>query len=171
MGTTTVWIGMGSNQGDRRAVLQSALVLMRENGIAVERVSHTYETEPVGFTSEAHFLNLVAEAKWSGSAEDLLAVLLIIERRLGRVRSGLQRYESRTIDLDILLFGTEVINTPELIIPHPKMTERGFVLVPLNELIPSYIHPLSGDRIDRLLESCIDGKASFIRHKPLSVNP
>jgi 2-amino-4-hydroxy-6-hydroxymethyldihydropteridine diphosphokinase len=168
---TTVWIGMGSNTGDRRAALQSALDEMRRNGIAVGRVSHTYETEPVGFVSEERFFNLIAEAKWDGSAQELLTVLLSIERRLGRVRSGVQRYESRSIDLDIVLFGREVINTSELTIPHPRMAERGFVLVPLNELIPSYIHPVLDIRIDRLLETRIDGIASFVRHKPLSINP
>lgn len=162
---------MGSNQGNRRALLQSALDAMRENGAVVSRVSHTYETEPVGFASEEHFLNLVAEIEWPGTAHDLLALLMKIEQRFGRVRSGLQRYESRTIDLDIVLFGTEVINTPELIIPHPRMAERGFVLVPLNELIPSYIHPVAGVEISSLLKGCVDAKAAFIRHKPLSVNP
>jgi 2-amino-4-hydroxy-6-hydroxymethyldihydropteridine diphosphokinase len=167
---TKAWIGMGSNQGDRMAVLQSALDRLQENGLRILRVSHTYETEPVGFESDTRFLNAVAEAEWSETAASLLKVLLETEAALGRTRNASERYSSRTIDLDILLFGEEVINIPELFIPHPRMAERRFVLEPLNELIPSYIHPVLQLRIDRLLEGCVDGNQPFIRHKRLYIN-
>lgn len=161
---------MGSNQGDRIAVLQSALDRMQEKGARVLRVSGTYETEPVGFESDTQFLNAVAEVEWSETALLLLKVLLETEAALGRTRSTSERYSSRTIDLDILLFGEEVINIPELVIPHPKMAERRFVLEPLNELIPSYIHPVLHRRIDRLLEGCIDDNPPFVLHKRLYIN-
>lgn len=164
------WIGMGSNSGERLELLQSALDRMAANGIRLLRVSDVYETEPVGFSADTHFLNMVAEVAWPGSAFALLEILMKIESELGRTRNGLQRYESRTMDLDILLFSQEVINSTSLVIPHPKMAERRFVLEPLNELIPSYIHPVLKAEIGELLKSCIDKNGPFIRLKPLYIN-
>jgi 2-amino-4-hydroxy-6-hydroxymethyldihydropteridine diphosphokinase len=164
------WIGMGSNSGNRLELLQSALDLMAANGIALLKVSHVYETEPVGFVADTHFMNLVAEVAWPGTHLALLEILMKIENQLGRTRNGLQRYESRTMDLDILLFSQEVINSASLVIPHPRMAERRFVLEPLNELIPSYIHPVLKAPISELLESCIDKNGSFVRLKPLYIN-
>lgn len=161
---------MGSNQGDRLELLQSALDRMTANGITLLRVSGVYETEPVGFVSDTRFLNTVAEIGWSDTAFTLLETLMKIEKQLGRTRNGLQRYESRTIDLDILLFSQEVINSSSLMIPHPRLAERRFVLEPLNELIPSYIHPVLKAPIRELLESCIDQNRSFVRLKPLYIN-
>jgi len=170
MNKTTVWIGMGSNLGDRMETLQAALNQLQENGAELTRVSHTYETEPVGFESEHLFLNAVVEAKWSGDAFSLLNILMKTEVFLGRMRSSEQRYSERTIDLDILLFGEEVINTETLVIPHPRMAERRFVLEPLNELIPRYIHPVLELEIDQLLKGCIDKTPAFVLHKRLYIN-
>lgn len=171
MEASKAWIGMGSNQGERLQSLQEALRMLDAGGARVLRVSSVYETVPHGFDSDTLFLNAAAEVEWNASAEALLELLLQTEQVLGRVRPAGERYGSRTIDLDLLLFGEEVINISGLIVPHPRMAERRFVLDPLNELIPSYIEPVSGQTIAGLLESCIDENESFIHDKALSINP
>lgn len=166
-----VWIGMGSNEGDRLGYLQSAIdALLSQPRIKPIAVSKVVETEPLGFDSSDLFLNAVIGIRWTGKATDLLTLLLSIETQLGRTRSASERYSSRTIDLDLLLFGQEVINTNELVVPHPRMLERRFVLEPLNELIPSYIHPVKHQRLSELLKSCIDESEVFIHAKALSIN-
>ncbi|MDH4471221.1 MAG: 2-amino-4-hydroxy-6-hydroxymethyldihydropteridine diphosphokinase [Fluviicola sp.] len=166
-----VWIGMGSNEGDRFAYLQSAInVLLSHSEIQLIAVSKVVETEPLGFDSSDLFLNAVIGIRWTGKATDLLTLLLSIETQLGRTRSESERYSSRTIDLDLLLFGQEVINSDQLVVPHPRMLERRFVLEPLNELIPSYIHPINHQRLSELLKSCIDESEVFIHAKALSIN-
>jgi len=161
---------MGSNQGDRFELLQQAIYLMAEHSIHVQRTSAVYETIPVGFESDTTFLNAVIEVRFKGSPKDLLDSLLQLETTLGRKRTVNNRYESRTIDLDILLVETEVINKPELIVPHSKMHERCFVLLPLNELIPSYIHPILKTTIEQLTIGCIEEKSAFVHDKALSIN-
>lgn len=162
---------MGSNEGDRFGYLQSAIdTLLSHPGIQPIAVSKVVETEPLGFDSSDLFLNAVIGIRWSGKATDLLTLLLSIEAQLGRTRSESERYSSRTIDLDLLLFGQEVINSDQLVIPHPRMLERRFVLEPLNELIPSYIHPVKQLRLSELLKSCIDESEVFIHAKALSIN-
>jgi len=167
---TKAWIGIGSNMGDRMKHFRIALRLMDEKGIRVVRTSSVYETQPVGFSSDALFLNAVIETEWNGTPEELLNQLLRIETEAGRTRSETERYISRPLDLDILLFGKEVINSSELIIPHPRFHERAFVLYPLNELIPSYIHPILKNSIADLKSVCIDRNGVFVHDKPLSVN-
>jgi 2-amino-4-hydroxy-6-hydroxymethyldihydropteridine diphosphokinase len=136
----TAYIGLGSNLGDRLGYLQSAVDRLHETtGIRVTRVSRVYETAPVGVTEQPDFLNLVAELRTTLSAEAILDVLLSVERSLRRVR--LVRWGPRTIDLDLLLYGEETINRPSLIVPHPRMTERAFVLVPLGELAGNHRIP------------------------------
>lgn len=165
------WIGMGSNEGDRFGYLQSAIdALLSHPGIQPIAVSKVVETEPLGFDSSDLFLNAVIGIRWTGNATDLLTVLLSIETQLGRIRSETERYSSRTIDLDLLLFGQEVINSDQLVIPHPRMLERRFVMEPLNELIPSYIHPVKHLWLSKLLTSCIDESEVFIHAKALSIN-
>lgn len=168
---TEAWIGIGSNTGDRLAYLQAAVdALLAHPGIRPVAVSSVVETEPWGFDSPDLFLNAVIGIKWTGKALDLLAVLLSVETQLGRVRTETERYASRTIDLDLLLFEQEVINSEQLEVPHPRMHERRFVLEPLNELIPSHIHPVKHLRLSELLNSCIDESKVFIHAKPLSIN-
>jgi 2-amino-4-hydroxy-6-hydroxymethyldihydropteridine diphosphokinase len=165
------WIGMGSNEGDRLGYLQSAInALLSHPGIQPIAVSKVVETEPLGFESSDLFLNAVIGIRWTGKATNLLTLLLSIETQLGRTRNESERYSSRTIDLDVLLFGQEVINTNELVVPHPRMLERRFVLEPLNELIPSYIHPVKHQRLSELLKNCIDESEVFIHAKALSIN-
>lgn len=169
MNATTAWIGMGSNMGDRLAYLQLAIDELQRYG-RVLRASSVYETEPVGFETDNPFLNAVAEVAWEGSAEELMTTLLQIELELGRTRSETERYTSRPIDLDILLWDQEVINNDRLTVPHPRMHERNFVLVPLNELIPAHLHPVLNQTVTALLERCVDENAVFIHDKALSVN-
>lgn len=166
----TAWIGLGSNQGDRFDNLQQAIRAFNSHSIYPKAVSRVYETEPLGFTADTSFLNAVAEIQFHGSAAELLTHLQQIEQQLGRVRHAVQRYSSRTIDLDILFFGEEVINTHELVIPHPHITHRRFVLDPLTDLIPSYKHPILQITITQIKENCIDKNPSLIHPKPLSIN-
>lgn len=171
MQQTIVWIGLGSNLGDRATALQQAIdLLQQDERLNILRTSSLYETEPVGFESENRFLNAAAELSWKGNAVELLALLLQTEQALGRSRTSGIRYESRSIDLDILFFGEEVINNSQLQVPHPRMQERRFVLLPLNELIPSYIHPILKQSVAELVHFCTDNCEVFIHAKPLSVN-
>lgn len=144
------FIALGSNMGDREERLRSALRMLNEHPrIHVIRLSSIYETEPVGYLDQPAFLNAVAAVNTDLQAEELLRILLDTELALGRKREI--RYGPRTIDLDLLLFGSEVIEVttePELLIPHPRMLERAFVLVPLLDVcegavIPGLEEPLS----------------------------
>jgi len=128
----------------RETMLRRALDLLAdEPGVELRRVSTFRETEPVGFLDQPPFLNAAAELETELSAPDLLARLLDVERRLGRVR-GDARFGPRTIDLDLLLYGEEEIDEPGLRIPHPRLAERAFVLRPLAELEPDLVVPGKG---------------------------
>jgi 2-amino-4-hydroxy-6-hydroxymethyldihydropteridine diphosphokinase len=145
-----VHIGLGGNLGDREATLRAALDrLGSEDGIEVVRVSSLRETDPVGYTDQPRFLNGVAELETELAPRELLERLLAVERDLGRVREG-PRYGPRTIDLDLLLYGDAVVDEPGLRIPHPRMTERRFVLEPLAELEPDLVIPGRGRLRDLL---------------------
>ena len=134
----SAWIALGSNLGDRAAQLSSALrMLRRDAGAQLLAISSLYETEPIGLPGAPEFLNAVAEIRTSLSPEELLEVCLRIEKRLGRVRTG--QLDSRTLDLDLLLYGDERRSTGRLILPHPRMAERGFVLQPLAEIAPDVL--------------------------------
>jgi 2-amino-4-hydroxy-6-hydroxymethyldihydropteridine diphosphokinase len=144
-----VWIGLGSNVGDRRAHLEGALdALRRHPSISVERVSSFIETEPVGGPTQGPFLNGAAELRTMLKPAALLEVLLDVERRGGRLRQ--QRWGPRTIDLDILIWEGRVVSSPGLKIPHPRMAERAFVLGPLAQIAPELVHPVLGRRIREL---------------------
>jgi 2-amino-4-hydroxy-6-hydroxymethyldihydropteridine diphosphokinase len=149
--TTTAYIALGSNLGDRRAYLEQALAaLRRPPGLAVTRVSSFYETEPVGGPpGQGRYLNAVAELETQREAEDLLRVLLEVEQDLGRVREV--RDGPRTIDLDLLFFGERVCATADLTLPHPRLHERLFVLQPLGEIAPGLVHPVLKRTIADLL--------------------
>jgi 2-amino-4-hydroxy-6-hydroxymethyldihydropteridine diphosphokinase len=139
-----VHIGLGANLVDREATIRAALErLDAEEGIEVVRVSSLRETDPVGYEDQPRFLNGVAELETELSPGELLERLLAVERDLGRVRQG-PRYGPRTIDLDLLLYGDALVDEPGLEIPHPRMTERRFVLEPLAELDPDRVVPGRG---------------------------
>jgi 2-amino-4-hydroxy-6-hydroxymethyldihydropteridine diphosphokinase len=148
-----VWIGLGSNLDDPRVNLHLALAAIgRECRIA--RVSSLYSTEPVGYADQGWFMNAAAEVWTTKSPRGLLAFLQHVETSLGRTRDV--RFGPRTIDLDILLWGDAVIDEEGLIVPHPRMHERRFVLEPLNELAPELKHPQLGKTMAELRASCPD---------------
>jgi 2-amino-4-hydroxy-6-hydroxymethyldihydropteridine diphosphokinase len=136
----TVYLSLGSNLGNRQSNLDQALKLISER-MRLGKVSSIYDTEPIGLTNQPRFLNLACEISTHLSPEGLLALLKGIEQKMGRYsRSG----EPRIIDIDIVLFGDQVVNTPGLIIPHPRMHERIFVLAPMVEIAPEATHPVLG---------------------------
>jgi len=138
------YIGLGANLGDREAALHAALAALRANpGIEVVAVSRVRETEPWGLAEQPPFLNAAAALETTLSPRGLMDALLAVERDLGRTRAG-PRWGPRTIDLDLLLFGDEVIDEPGLTVPHPRLAERLFVLEPLNDLDPALVVPGAG---------------------------
>lgn len=140
---TQAFISLGSNLGDReKNILKAVEELGRVTGIQVKRMSRLYETEPVGNVEQPFFLNAVVHIDAALPADALLDRLLEIETSLGRVRA--ERWGPRTIDLDLLLFGEDRIESERLTVPHPRMKERRFVLEPLAELEPDRVLP--GDR-------------------------
>jgi 2-amino-4-hydroxy-6-hydroxymethyldihydropteridine diphosphokinase len=150
----TVYLSLGSNIGDRERHLQAAIERLNASGVEVHRVSHIYETAPVDYTKQRWFLNLVAEAETRLFPLQLLGRIGRIEHELGRVRTV--EKGPRVIDIDILLYSHAVVRTARLEIPHPRMSERRFVLEPLVELAPDLRHPMSGDRVSDLLERVKD---------------
>jgi 2-amino-4-hydroxy-6-hydroxymethyldihydropteridine diphosphokinase len=147
----TVYLGLGSNVGDRERNLAAAIEQLAGPGFRVTRVSSTFETEPIDFTAQRWFLNLVVEAETDLFPMQLLSRTLKIERSLGRVRTV--KNGPRTIDIDILLYGKTVIHSASLEVPHPRIAERRFVLAPLAELAPDLRHPLTHRSIREMLEA------------------
>ena len=151
----TAYIGIGSNLGDRHQNCLRAIEMMREiPGCEVPEISGWYSTRPVGVEGQEWYQNGVACLLTRISARELLASLLSIEERMGRVRRErvrTGRWEPRVVDLDILLFGGDVIETEDLKVPHRLMHLRRFVLVPLAQLAPNLIHPILGLTITELL--------------------
>jgi len=142
---TRSFVGLGANLEDPRGQIQRAVELLAaEDGIELVAVSSLRETDPVGYEDQPRFLNGAAELCTSLSARELLERLLAVERRLGRVRGEGPRFGPRTIDLDLLLYGDELIDEPGLQIPHPRLHERRFALEPLAELDPALEVPGRG---------------------------
>jgi 2-amino-4-hydroxy-6-hydroxymethyldihydropteridine diphosphokinase len=144
-----VYLSLGSNLGGRERYLESALRNLAAPDLHILRVSSVYETEPVGTDDPRLFLNLVVEAETDLFPMQLLWRIAKIENALGRVRTAVNA--PRTIDIDILLYSRAVIYTPALQVPHPRMTERRFVLAPLAELAPELRHPVARRTVRELL--------------------
>ena len=140
---TNAFVGIGSNLGDREATLRHAIELLAvEDGIEVVAVSQLRETEPVGPVEQGPFLNGAVLVTTQLPPRELLERLLAVEQRLGRVRK--ERFGPRTIDLDLLVYGEQVIDEPGLTIPHPRLHERRFALDPLADLAPNLVIPGRG---------------------------
>ena len=155
------FIGLGSNLGDREASLRQALEhLAQAPETVVVRASSLYDTEPVGVEDQPHFLNAVAQLETQLTPRQLLWNLMLIERRLGRVRS--QRWGPRTIDLDLLLYEDAIIEDDDFQVPHPELSKRSFVLVPLVELEPLLVHPVTGETMLALLQRL--GARPLVKH-------
>ena len=145
-----VFIGFGSNLGDRCALINLALRALSDLPTTfLKKLSSLYETAPVGYLEQGAFLNGAVLIKSSLAATELLVQLLAIENSLGRVRK--ERWGPRTIDLDILFYGNEVIDEVDLLVPHPELAKRIFVLEPLHEIAPVWLHPQLGGTISELL--------------------
>jgi 2-amino-4-hydroxy-6-hydroxymethyldihydropteridine diphosphokinase len=149
-----VYLGLGSNLGNRALNIYSALRRLQEE-IQLDRISSLYETQPVGHADQPWFLNLVCTGETHLSPEGLLVLAKRIERRMGR-KEGV-RFGPRIIDIDILFYEDLIMDTPQLEIPHPRLAERGFVLIPLNEVAPNLLDP----RLNVAVGELLDGATSL----------
>lgn len=156
-----IYLLLGSNLGSRHTYLCKAKkeISLKVGHIIIE--SNIYETEPIGFSADNNFLNQVIVVKTTLEAENILNIILKIENSLGRKRTG-NGYSSRTIDIDILYYNNDIINKPNLIIPHPRIQERKFTLLPLSEIAADYIHPVLKVNQQQLLTNCFDNSEVII---------
>lgn len=160
---SVVYISLGSNMEDRVAYIQQAIKLLQSSrDFSLVRSSTLYETEPWGNKDQPWFVNAVIEAKTKFSPVELLHHCQEVEKNLGRVRDGVARWGQRCIDIDIIFYDNEIIDLPELIIPHKFMHKRAFVLVPILELIPLYKHPVFGKTMISLHEELQEPEDVFL---------
>ncbi len=157
-----VFLGLGSNLGDREAAIEDALRRLDARGFVTRLRSSDWLTEPVGGPPQGWFVNAVVGGETALAPDELLAACLAIERELGRVR--VVRDGPRPIDLDILFYGALQIDRPGLVVPHPRLAERRFVLAPLAEIAPAFVHPVLGRTVSELLTECPD--RSQVRRQP-----
>ncbi|MCE5206973.1 MAG: 2-amino-4-hydroxy-6-hydroxymethyldihydropteridine diphosphokinase [Chloroflexi bacterium] len=147
---TKVYLSTGSNLGDRQSKLQVAINKLNDYaGISVLRVSPVYETEPWGYLNQPRFLNQVVEIETEIAPVELVSVMKHLEKEMGRTPNF--KNGPRVIDMDIVLYGSRIIEQEGITIPHPFFPERAFVLVPLADLIPDFIHPVLGKTIQQLM--------------------
>lgn len=151
-----IYIALGTNLGDKEANFYKAVSLLKEHGIKIIKLSAFYDTKPYGVTDQPDFLNAVAQIDTKLTAPELLKVMLEIELEMGRVR--LRRWGERIIDLDLLLYGNNIITSQFLTVPHPDMLNRDFVMVPLAQIAPSEEHPVVHKTFRELAQKFLEGK-------------
>jgi 2-amino-4-hydroxy-6-hydroxymethyldihydropteridine diphosphokinase len=151
----TVYLSLGSNLDDRLRFLKEAIGKIGESDqISLKQISSVYESEPVGYENQPWFLNVAVEVRTSLDPFPLLELLLTIEERMGRKRE--KRWNPRNIDVDILLYDALILDSDQLTLPHPRMHQRRFVLIPLTQIAPRLLHPLLGKNTEELLKDCRD---------------
>ena len=153
----TAYLGLGSNLGNRQDNLNKALDFLKQR-LRVNKVSSVYDTEPMGNIEQSRFLNLVCQISTRLAPTELLMLVKGIERKLGRVPG--KRNAPRSIDIDILFYNKLVVKTPDLVIPHPRLTQRGFVLMPLAEIAPDLMHPTKRRTVKQLLKELKQARAT-----------
>jgi 2-amino-4-hydroxy-6-hydroxymethyldihydropteridine diphosphokinase len=156
MAGKTVYLSLGSNLGEREDRLGQALLILEREGVAVAKRSSLYETEPQDVPNQPWFLNMAVACQTTLMPLQLMALLLRVEKEIGRVRRPHLRRGPRPIDLDMLLFAEAVINLPQLMVPHPRMLQRRFVLEPLLEIAPTLRHPVTKQPLHGYLAATLD---------------
>ena len=157
-----VYLGLGSNMGNRRDNLDKGLQLLSQRE-QMGQASSIYDTEPVGNPAQPRFLNLVCQIYTRLAPMELLTLVKGIESKLGRTLG--ESNAPRPLDIDILFYGNQIVESPKLVIPHPRLAERDFVLVPLAEIAPELVHPISGKTINELLQGLKKGTQSMFKWK------
>lgn len=152
---TMLYLLLGGNLGDKKKIFTEARELLGKRIGKMISLSSVYETEPWGFESDDIFWNQVLKIETAFSPEEILVKIQEIENSLGRIRKE-NRYDSRIIDIDILFYGDQIIELENLVIPHPRIQERKFTLVPLGEIAPDLVHPVFKKSIRQLLKECTD---------------
>jgi len=167
------YLSLGTNQGNKLENLQKAINLIAEKVGVIQKIAPIYQTEAWGFKGD-HFYNTCVKVSTYLNPETLLQVLLSIEKELGRVRTSSKNYSSRNIDIDILLFADEIIFSKNLMVPHPKMLDRKFVLAPLVDIAKTVEHPVTKQQLHTCLANCTDKTAikltNYVLKLPISLS-
>ena len=151
----TIYLGIGGNLGNRLENINSAINHITKDIVRPDKISSIYLSEPWGFEHAKYFTNAVIALKTDMLAKDILQIVLNIENKMKRIRTS-SGYQGRTMDIDILYYGNKVIKTQNLEIPHPKIEDRLFVLLPIKEISPNFCSPISGKHINNLIIECKD---------------